>query len=223
MKLLFSFVVLLGVTPGLLLAGAPSHTVFLEGDIAFEADPENRYGYRYIKKVAGKGGYRQIEIAPIEIWMHPDSSYQGIQVDGLKAVTDQLHKSMVTSLAPDFSVVEKARGKALALRIAITGVKLRKDQRDFIGYTSIGLAPAAAQRHVAYHAALSDALIETELVDSQTGERVGAFVDQSLAKKLNDRSQTWDEIKSVLALHSKSFKENLEDEYACEVVAWACQ
>ncbi|MCW8964514.1 MAG: DUF3313 domain-containing protein [Gammaproteobacteria bacterium] len=215
MKLLFGFLVLLGLAPGLLLAGAPSHTAFLDGDIAFEADPENRYGYRYIKKDAGKGGYRQIEIAPIEIWMHPDSSYKAIQVDGFKAVTDQLHKSIVTSLAPDFSVVEKkARGKALALRIAITGVKLRKEQRDFIGYTSIGLAPAAAQRHVAYHAALSDALIETELLDSQTGERVGAFVDQSLAKKLNGRSQTWDEIKSVLALHSKSFKESLEDEYA---------
>ena len=205
---------LLIVFPGLILAAAPSHTAFIEGKIAFEADPDRKGAYRYIKKGVDLGDYDRVAIAPIEVWVHPDSPYQGIQASSFKVITDEMRQVLSDTLEPDYPVVNKAGPKTLGLRLAITGVKLKKKKRGFLSFTPIGLVATAAQDEVASRTTLSDAVIEAELLDAKTGERLGVLVDQSLATEFKGETQSWDEIKSMLTFYAQRFKARLDKAHA---------
>ena len=197
-------------TPVLLIAGAPSHSAFLEGDIVFEKDPDRRNVYRYIKEGLNLGDYDQVAIAPIEIWVHPDSSYKGMQANNIKAMSDQLRQVMVSTLEPDYPVVNRVGKKTIGVRLAITGIKLKKKKRGFLSYMPIGMAVAAVQDDTISKTTLSDAVIEADLVDGLTGERIAALVDQNMAAELSGQSHEWNEIEKILEFYAKRFKKRLD-------------
>ena len=210
-KILSPLIVLLfAITPGLLFAASPSHTAFIEGKVAFEADPDREGAYRYIKKGVDLKNYARIAIAPIEVWVHPDSVYQGINADSFKVITDEMRQVLIDALEPDYPVVDKAGPGTLGVRMAITGIKLKKKERGFFGYIPIGAAVIAVQDEVASRTTLTDAVIEVELLDAANGEQLGALVDQSLATEFKGESQSWDEIKSMLTFYAERFKARLD-------------
>ena len=61
--------------------------------------------YRYVKEDLNLGDYDQVMIAPVEIWLHPNSPYKGVQANNIKAISDHLRQVMVSTLHEDYPVV----------------------------------------------------------------------------------------------------------------------
>jgi hypothetical protein len=199
-------------TPVLLIAGSPSQSGFFENDIAFEKHPDRRNAFRYIKKDLNLGDYNKVAIAPVEIWIHPESSYKGVQANNIKAISDQLRQILISTLEPDYPVVKQTGAKTIAVRLAVTGIKLKKKKKkSFISYMPIGMAIGAVQDEMLSKTTLSDAIIEAELVDGKTGVRIAALIDRNMAADLSGQSHSWDEIVKVFEYYAKRFKKSLDE------------
>ena len=212
-KYLLNVLIAVGLlgTPVLLIAGAPSQSGFFENDIAFEKHPDRRNAFRYLKKDLNLGDYNKVAIAPVEIWIHPDSSYKGVQANNIKAISDQLRQVLISTLEPDYPVVNRAGAKTIGVRLAVTGIKLKKKKKSFFSYMPIGMAIGAVQDEMLSKTTLSDAIIEAELVDIQTGERIAALVDRNMAADLSGESQSWNEIEKTFEYYAKRFKKRLDE------------
>jgi len=201
---------LLGM-PILSVAGTPSESGFFEDSIVFEKHPDRRNAYRYLKKDLNLRNYNKVAIAPVEIWIHPDSSYKGVQANSVKAISDQLRQVLVSTLEPDYPVVNQAGNKTIAVRLAVTGIKLKKKKGGFLSYMPIGMAVAAVQDETLSKTTLSDAIIEADLIDGRTGERIAALVDRNMAVDLSGESQSWNEVEKVFEYYAKRFKKSLDE------------
>jgi hypothetical protein len=210
-KSFFVLLTTLLLSPGLLFAGAPSTSGFFEQSIDFEKHPDRRNTYRYIKKDLDLGNYDKVAIAPVEIWIDPDSPYKGVQANGIKAMSDRLRQVMVAELQPDYPVVTRAGSRTVGLRLAVTGVKMKKKKRGFFSYMPIGVAAAAVQDDMLNKTMLSDAIIEADLIDTQTGERIAALVDRNMAADLSGNKHEWKEIEEVFDYYAKRFRKSLDE------------
>lgn len=214
MKFKTSLFILLGAVlclPGQLFAASPSDSGFFADDIKFEKHPDRRNVYRYLKEDFALGKYDKVVIAPVEIWIDPDSPYQGVQANGIKAMSDDLREIMISALEPDYPVVKHAGENTIGVRLAVTGIKMKKKKRGFLSFIPIGMAEAAAEDDMLDKASLTDAIIEADLIDTRTGERIVALVDRNMAAELSDNKHDWKEVEEVFAYYAKRFRKSLDE------------
>ena len=139
-----------------------------------------------------------------EIFIHPDSKYQGMKPDDMKVLSDAFREIMINELKETFSIVEEAGPNVLYFRMAITGLYLKKKHtKNPLAYTPIGLVTQgvkkAVTRDITKKISLVEANIEAALMMSQTGERLGAMVLQRGVRKDKEKGQkeaptSWDDL-----------------------------
>lgn len=187
---------------------------FMEDYPSFEADKDRKGAKLYRKSGVSLKSYTKIAIEPIEIWIAPDSKYKGINPDDLKALADAFRAAIVEELEPDYPVVSKPGEGVLVLRIAITDVYTKKKKRGLLGYTPIGfVAKGIKDLTVGPAVSLADAVIEAEMIDSQSNERIGALIDRQSASMEKRKDTSWDEITSTLKFYAKRFKGRMDTEH----------
>lgn len=188
-----------------------STSAFVEGKVALKPDPDRHGAYSFHKAGTDLGRYNRIVIVPMEIWIHPNSKYKGISPNELKALADRFREILVDELEPAYPVVHKAGPGTMVLRLAITGVKLKKKKRGLFGYTPIGFVAGAATgtyRKII----LKDATIEAELLDAGTSKRLGVLVDTGIAEATDNIS--WQDIEKSLRFYAKRFRGRLDKAHA---------
>jgi hypothetical protein len=197
-------------------ASGAKYSGFLEDYPTFEADKDRKGAKIYRKPGVSLKNYTKIAIAPIEIWIAPDSKYKGINPDDMKVLADTFRAAIVAELEPAYPVVSKPGAGVLVLRIAITDVYTKKKKRGLLGYTPIGLVATSA-KNLAVGPAISlvDAVIEAEMIDSQTNERVGALIDRQSASKGKKKKKktSWDEIEQTLQFYAERFRSRMDAEH----------
>lgn len=195
---------------------------FLEDYPTFEPDADQKGAMVYRKPGVDLKSYTKIMIDPIEIWVAADSKYKGIKPDDVKILADTFRQAFVDALEPVYPVVSKPGPDVFGLRIAITNVYMTKKKRGLLGYTPAGLVVSAAVKTIGDNMSLQDAVIEIELLDSQTNERLGALVDQrsKTGKKessfgklsaVQKGATSWQEIEEVLKFYAKRFRSRMDE------------
>ncbi len=124
--------------------------------------------------------YNKIYLDPIEIFIAPDSKYKGLNPDHLKTLTDTMRAALIEALDPDYPVVSKPGPGVLRLRLAITNVYLGKPKHKFGQYTPIGLIASGVKKAKGTskkNYSLQNASVESEMFDSQSGERLAVRID----------------------------------------------
>ncbi len=202
------------VTSGGLAMSEDKYSGFLEDYPAFEPDKDRKGAKIYHKPGMSLKNYTKIAIAPIEIWLSPDSKYKGIKPDDLKKLADAFRAAIVAELEPAYPVVSKSGEGVLVLRIAITDVFTKKKKRGLLGYTPIGfIATTAKNLAVGPAVSVVDAVIEAEMLDSQTNERIGALIDRQSASKEKKKKSSWEEIQKTLTFYAKRFRGRMDAEH----------
>jgi hypothetical protein len=194
---------------------------FLENSPAFEADSDREGAMIYRKAGVDLKKYTKIMIAPIEIWISPKTKYKGIKPDDLKVLADTFRQAVIDALEPTYPVVNKPGPDVLGMRIAITNVYITKKKRGLLGYTPIGFAVSTAVKAIGDNMSLQEAVIEAELLDSQSNERLGALMDQQskTAKKKMSIGSTkkgktsWDEIEQTLKFYAERFRGRMDKDH----------
>ena len=187
---------------------------FIENYPAFEADADRKGAQVYRKAGVDLKKYTKVMIDPVEIWISPKSKYKGIDPNDLKAVADTFRAAIIAELEPTYPVVSKPGEGVLVLRIAITDVFTKKKKRGLLGYTPVGFVTKGVKDLTVGPAiSLADAVIEAELIDSQTNERIGALIDRQSASMKKKKDTSWEKIQSTLEFYAKRFRGRMDKDH----------
>ena len=191
---------------------APS-SGFLDDYSGLKADPDRSGAMIYRKSGVSLGAYSKIIISPIEIWYHPNTKYKGISPDEMKILADTFASILTNELEPEYPVVGSTGKGVLIVRLAITNLKMKKKKRGLLGYMPIGAAITALKDIAGKRITLSDATIEAELLDGESGERLGTLVD-SLSETVSKKDKpSWASLEQALTFYAKRFRSRLDAEH----------
>ena len=156
--------------------------------------------------------YNKFMIPPMEIWIHADSEYKGVQPDKLKAISDGFRKILVDALDDGYPIVEEPGPGVAVLRIALTDVRLlKKKLMKWYTFTPVGAVATGAKKAAGKGVRLVGASFEGELLDSQTGKRLRAAVDtvagEKMRKKIKKEKEnpetSWGDVEKTLKFWAK--------------------
>lgn len=204
---LFKFLVtvVLVYTPAAIADG--KYSGFLEDYSGLTPDADRPGALIYRKPGVDLGKYGKIALTPVEIWYSPESEYRGISPDNLKLISDSFRALLVRHLEPDYPVVDSGGPDVLGVRIAVADVKTRKKGRTILNFTPAGFALYTLKDIAGANVILDDATVEVELIDSVSGERLGALVDQ---QKATAGKASWDNLEAALTFYAQRFRTRLD-------------
>jgi hypothetical protein len=181
---------------------------FVEGEVQFEAHPELTNVYRYLTPGSDLKDFDKVQLAPIEIGIHADSPYRGINADDMRLLSERFVEAMQNELEPDYPLVSRPGPGVAVIHFALSDVKLEKKKRGLLGYTPIGFVATAAMDAAGERVSLLDAKLEAEVLDGASGDRVGVLVDFSFDH--DGESNDWSDIEDRLRFYAKRFRNLLD-------------
>ena len=163
-----------------------SYTGFLEHypELKPEAGMPGVYVWKNPKADMKK--YDKLMVAPLEVWLSPDSEYKGLSADQLTLVNGMYQANLSEVMEPDYPLVSKPGEGVLVLRVALTEVKIKKRERGFRQWLPPMLIYRGADtllNESLKSLQLNDAQMEGELRDSQTNELIRARVVVGVGKE----------------------------------------
>ncbi len=186
---------------------------FLDHYPDLKQNPDGSGGLIYEKADIDHCSYDKFMIEPIEVWMADDSTYKGFSPDVLKAITDELYRSLEINLEPEYPVVGEPGKGVVVIRLAITDVYAWKKRRGVLGYLPIGaVAGAVTGRYRRVN--LKDATIEVELLDAQSLDQLGVLIDKLSVSKGAGEVTSWEEIIEVLHSYARHFRSEIDAEHS---------
>ena len=163
--------------------------------------------YRYVAPGAEDriAKYDAVMIDQPEIFIAVDSPYRGVKPKHLDALAEALRTGIAGALSEDLYVVDQPGENVLYVSVAASNLKLTKRKRGILGYTPAGLVAGAvrgaATSDIAKKANLQDVVIEMEVFDSVSGERLVAIIDSRGSGKANPTS--WDELEALMGRYGR--------------------
>lgn len=153
--------------------------------------------------------YSAVMVDQPEIFISPDSKYKGAKPDIIKQLADLMRAGISERLdaGENFTVVQTPGPGVLFLRVGLTDVHIKKKSRGIFGYTPIGFVVTTTARAAAKELEKKIEVVqmntEIEILDSQSGEVLGAAVFQRGHVKDKAKHQkrdlvTWDEFEAYM-------------------------
>lgn len=201
-----AFCILALLSCGAVMAAEPQYSGFIENYPDLKPDPQNPGAMLWENPGLDRSAYRAVMIETIDIFIHPQSEYKGIDANDMKAISDTLYKELVDVLEPEIPVVSKPGPGVIVLRLAITNVYLKKKKRGLLGWTPVGLIVTGMQNLAGKRVSLVDATLEAESFDGQSEERLAVVVDtQADLPGKEGEKPSWDQIAKTLRSYAERF------------------
>ncbi len=199
---------------------------FLEDDVVLQKAPDTAMSQTWI----APGGYERLAaydsiiIEQPEVFLHPDSKYQGLKPDALKALADEFMNAIADEVAKRYQVVLTPREGTLHLRWAIGNVMLKKRwAKSPLAYTPVGAAADAVKKGVVdditKKCSLVEMTVEVEILDSVTGERLAAGREW---RRRGVDATTWEDLDALMRSWGKAIACRMDNARAPESERKAC-
>ncbi len=170
---------------------------WLEDYSGFEQQRERVFMYQTAEGVEVLARYEAIMIDQPEIIVAPTSKVQGVKPDDMKLIADTLRAVLVGQLErSNYRLVTTPGPETLFLRPAMTDLHLKKKRKRIVQFTPIGLVATLATtpfKDVMDKIDLQQVTLEIELLDSQTEDRLGAFIEKAGSATKKKEWTSWDE------------------------------
>jgi hypothetical protein len=207
-------------------ASAPkSHSGFIGEELDFRAVDGRENAYVWVNPLltpADAERYHKLMLDPIAVWYSPDSPYKGIHPEELKILTDYLHRALVVELSDQLPLTDRPGEDVLRLRVAITDL-MREHPTQILTQRPGGLALSGIRARLGPTVMSEEELLDTssfflagsleaELLDSMTGERLGAFVESRAAQEgdTGTKPVTWGRVRDVLDEWAMAIRDQLD-------------
>ena len=152
------------------------------------------------------GSAKAMVIEQPEIFIAEDSKYQGIKPDDMKLLADTYRAIFAEAMSDLYQIAVSPGPDTLHVRLAFTNVYLKKKGRRLIGYTPVGLVAGTAKRQLlddfTDKIELAQLAWEIEILDSQTGERIGVAIKEMGDQTDKKRFTSWDELEEAMQVGS---------------------
>lgn len=195
---------------------------FLRDYSKLQSAPDNPFEELYIAPDAMKRAaqYTAVMIDQPEIFVHPDSKYQGMKPDDMKAIADSLRAAVASELQGAYQVVDEPAANVLYVRLAIGDVMLQKKKRPILAYTPIGAIVHAGKnlaKDVTDKINLNDLKIEGEVLDSVSLEQLGAMTSSRGSLSVDTaKPVSWDRLHELFATVGKRLRCRLDNSKVAE-------
>ena len=186
-------------------AAIAADSKFIDNMPQLAKDSERAGAMIWTKPGVNRAAYTKVMIEPITIFISPNSEYQDLDANELKALADGFNETLIKTLEPEIAVLNKAGPGVMYMRAALTNVKLAQKKRGLLSYTPIGLVATAVADAAGARISLKDAAVEIEMLDSTTGERLGVLIDKAPTAPGNE-TLSWDSINEVFKYYAERFK-----------------
>lgn len=161
---------------------------------------DSKSSMRYVNPRNGLGNYSKFIVEPVVIHFHAKAKGKETKREELVNLKKYMYDSVVKALSGRYQIVNQAGTKVARLRIALTDIEKSSPVLNAIPQTKLsGLG-------------LGSASMEAELIDSVTGEQIGAIVESQEGKRLSLEGLTkWGDAKAVMDGWAKRFRERLDE------------
>ena len=170
---------------------------WLEDYSGFEQQTERVFMYQTAEGVEVLKRYEAIMIDQPEIIVAPTSKYKGMKPDDMKLIADTLRAILVGQLErSNYRLVSTPGPDTVFLRTSMTDVHLKKKRKRLMNFTPVGLAVGVVTsplKDVMDKIDLQQVTLEVEMLDSQTGERLAAYVEKAGSATKKKEWTSWDE------------------------------
>jgi len=140
--------------------------------------------------------YDAVMVDQPEFFIAADSPYRGVKARQLDVLGEALRNGFSTGLAKEYFVVARPGASVLYVRAALSNLKLKRAKMRVTDYVPVGFVTMPARRaattDISKRAILRSVVLEMEVFDSVTGERLVAIIDSRGADA--DNPTSWDQI-----------------------------
>ncbi len=166
----------------------------------------NIRGYVHPDALSKLSGYKAIMIDQPEFSVAADSKYKSLKPDDLVMLAETMRAVLDDKLIEDYFVVDLPGPEVLLLRTAASNLYLQKAKRGILSYTPIGAIVHAVKQSktedIAKKISFVEITFEFELLDSQSGETIAAFITQRGQRKDKQKKQkmdpsSWEELLGI--------------------------
>jgi Protein of unknown function (DUF3313) len=135
-----------------------------------------------------------------------DSKVKTLQPNDAQLIANTFQQLITEQLAPKYIMAVRSDPGVVTLRTALTNVYLQKPRRRLVSFTPVGLVVHAAKNaleNVMQKVDLHEAVIQAELIDSNTGEVIVELYDQRGSIANSKQYTDWQQIEDAFTLDAK--------------------
>ena len=219
-KIIFTEVILLAVFL-FLITGCSSTfqtrkvttTTFLGDYSQLEKGSGDEAQLIYINPQTDFNSYTKILMDPVKFYSDKNSKLEG---EDKKRIVDYLDATIKEQLKTDYMFVNEPSAETMRLRVAITEARGSKVVMDTISsIIPIGMAIGLVKKvAVGTNLSVGKASVELEILDSQTGERLVAAVDERAGRKYTgkfDKFQKYHTVEDAFDFWAEKLKKRLAE------------
>lgn len=205
-----------------------AESTFLSDYSKLQPAPDNPFDELYIAPDAMKRAsqYTAIMIDQPELFVHPDSKYQGIKPDDMKAIADSLRQAVIEELKGAYQVVDQPAPNVLYVRLAIGDLLLQKKKRPILAYVPVGALVYAGKnmaKDVTEKIDLNNLKIEGEVLDSVSLEQLGAMTTSRGSLSVDTaKPVSWEELHNLFATVGERLRCRLDNSKVSEEQWTSC-
>jgi hypothetical protein len=212
------------VTFSVLYSGCPSnrpdYSGFLDNCSGFVKAPEGRDSW--VQRSAGRRlpvlkKYNRVMIDPVVIWYNKDSHYKGIHPEVVARLANDFHQAAIVALQDRYPLVLEPGPDVLRIRAAITDVVATKPALNTATFVGPGRQVSMLSKlTTGKHLFVGEASIEVEFLDSQTNERLFAYIDKRIGNKINPVQAVtkWGHVDAAFDHWAKKLRRRLDEAHA---------
>jgi len=205
--LFFVFIMIFGVTQNSLAEDSGFLSDYSGLEENTEIGMENSRTYLHPDGFKKLAGYKAIMIDQPEFSVASDSKVKSLKPDDMVALAEALRDVLNGRLAENYFIVDKPGPEVLWLRVATSNLYIKKAKRSILSFTPVGFVvhtiKNAATSDITKKISFVEVTVEAELLDSQSGESIAAFVTKrgqrkDKAKKQKMEPSSWEEMLAIL-------------------------
>lgn len=114
---------------------------FFSNSSAFKGQANGYGAFRYTSPTLkeDRKQIRSLFVAPVEVWLDPLSEYKGLSADDIAGLTKGFRKALLQDTDRQYPLVNVPAQDSLVVRVALTGVRLKKARFKLLSLTPVGL------------------------------------------------------------------------------------
>lgn len=176
-----------------------------------ENDVKDRAQYAYLDRTTNFAQYTKIILDPVELWISADADLSEAEQAELQNLADYFYETVHASLSEDYEMVQAPGATVMRLRIALTDVDSANPAMNTVSTVlPVGLVISSGKKlATGSHAFVGKAGVEVDLLDSTSGQRIGAAIDERAGGK-NPFNGRWGDAKKAFDYWAERMRERLQ-------------
>lgn len=166
----------------------------------------------YINPATDFKSYDKVAFQRIRVVLKDDAEEKEIDPAMLTELTTYYQEALLNEVKKSYKIVDKPGPGVMVIRVAITGVRPSSPVSNTMStLIPIGMAVAGATKAASGdNLGTGEAATEIEIIDSQTGERLGAAVDRRQGGKSAFRGK-WEDTKDAFDYWAERVRKRLDE------------